>query len=178
LHPRKGVDGLLQALSRIPSTQHVQLVIAGDGKERPRLERFAAELHLQERVRFVGTALGELKAYLLQNALCLAAPSVGWEGQGIVVLEGYAAGRPVIVSQLPGFADLVRPGETGWTVPPSSPSALARVLAEVFADRAELTRRGERARELAQQYSWEAVARRHLGLYRDLLTANRVAHSA
>jgi len=172
LHPRKGVDVLLKALASLPATGGVQLVIAGDGKQRPLLEALADDLRLRDRVRFVGMAQGPLKTYLLQNSLCLAAPSVGWEGQPLTVLESFATGRPVIASDLPGFTDLVQPGKTGWLVPQQSPQALATVLRTVFADRGQVARLGAQAYQVAQLHSWQACARQHLDLY-DKLAARR-----
>src|ERR1051326_198534 len=99
LPPRKGVDVLLRALARLPGSG-VQLVIAGDGPHRRELEALATALDLNDRVRFLGKTLGSVKNYLLQNAICLVAPTVNWEGQGLIVLESFAAGRPVVVSDL------------------------------------------------------------------------------
>ena len=61
-------------------------------------------------------------------------PSRIWEAFGVVVVESLAAGRPVIASQLPGLADLVRPGETGLLVPPESPQSLAQAILEMALD--------------------------------------------
>jgi glycosyltransferase involved in cell wall biosynthesis len=178
LEPRKGVKDLLAALALLPEDGRLQLVIAGDGKQRPFLEGLAAELRLGRRLRFLGMVQGSVKTYLLQNALALAAPSVGWEGQPLIILESYAARLPVIVSDLPGFADMVRPDQTGWLVPSQSPAALAEALGQVFADPTEAARRGERGRAFAQQYGWSAVAQRHLQLYEALRTARYSRRSA
>src|SRR5262249_36346710 len=89
LKNRKGVDLLLQALAQVPANGKVQLVIGGDGEERSALETLAAQLHLTDRVRFLGAVHGPGKIYLLQNALCTAIPSRDWEAFPLVVLESY-----------------------------------------------------------------------------------------
>ena len=114
---RKGVDVFFSvALASVQSqTAGVQLVVAGDG---------SAPVHaigkpdcrarfVSQRVRFVGSVRGRRsKTYYLQNALGAVVPSRNWESFGLVVLEAYAAGCPVIASDLPGLGDSIKEGKT------------------------------------------------------------------
>jgi glycosyltransferase involved in cell wall biosynthesis len=174
LDARKGAHVLLDALALVPGDPRVRLVVAGDGRERAGLEAQAARLGLHDRVRFVGMVRDRMKVYLLQNARCVVVPSIGWEGQPMVVLEAFAAGRPVVASDLAGFAGLVKPGENGWIVRQAAPADLARVLSRVLVDDAELNRAGARALQTAQACSWPAIAQRHLRLYEQLLADRRL----
>lgn len=167
----KGVDLLLEALALLPDNGRVQLVIAGDGVERPALEAQAARLGLRRRVRFVGGAFGAVKAHLLQNALCTVIPSRWFEAFGLVVLESYASGTAVIATRMPGLEDLIQHERTGSLVSSESPNALARALRQVFEDRARVRKLGARARRFAQAYGWHAVAQQHLQLYGELCAA-------
>jgi glycosyltransferase involved in cell wall biosynthesis len=168
LDRQKGADVLLHAASMLPAEHRIRLVIAGDGRERPSLERLAKQLKLEERVVFLGKVCGTKKAYLLQNARCLVVPSREWEAFGMVVLESYAAGRPVIATELAGLSDLVEPGRTGWLVPPDSPADLAAALQTAFDGgwNARAFRRA--ALRFARRHDWTEIARRHLDLYEDL----------
>ncbi|MCI0377662.1 MAG: glycosyltransferase family 4 protein [Gemmataceae bacterium] len=171
LKERKGVDLLLAALALTTSLGKtgVQLVIAGEGEERPRLEAQCAALGLNERVRFVGKSVGAQKLYLLQNALCGVAPSRTWEAFPLVVLEHYAAGLPVVATRTPGLEDLVRPGVTGELVAAESPRDLANALGNMFANPDRVRRLGEQARQWARSFSWSNIARQHIRLYEELL---------
>ena len=131
---RKGVDVLLQALARTPATGKVQLVIAGDGEERAALEVLSDQLDLRVRVRSLGTVTGSAKSYLLQNARFGVIPSRQWEAFGLVVLESYASGLPIIATEMPGLADLIEPEKTGLLVRPESPDHLASAMQRLFAD--------------------------------------------
>ena len=173
LRYRKGVDLLLRALGRVPETGRVQLVIAGDGRERAALEAMAADLGVAARVRFVGGVAGAYKNYLLQNALCGVIPSRISEAFGLVVLEMFAAGTPVIGTRLAGLEDLIDPGQTGWLVPPESSQALGRALTEALAHPERTQRHGAAAQRVALRYDWTAIAERHLDLYEDLLARHR-----
>lgn len=168
LNRQKGVDVLLRAWAVGASERPGLLVIAGDGPARADLESLTAELPLGDRVRFVGWARGATKTYLLQNARLSVAPSRDWEAFGLVVLEAFAAGCPVVAANLPGLADLIEPGRTGWLVSPESVAELAAVLGQALADPAITDRTREPAREVARQYAWDRIARRHLELYESL----------
>ncbi|MCI0380741.1 MAG: glycosyltransferase family 4 protein [Gemmataceae bacterium] len=174
LNWRKGVDVLLQAMALDESGKSagsVELVIAGDGAEKESLEQQCAQLGLGHRLRFVGAVQHPDKAYLLQNALCTAVPSRVWEAFPLVVLESYAAGTPVLGTKIPGLKDIVEPDKTGWLVNQESPGELGQVLSYVRAHPDQTRELGRRAQQVAQDFTWEAVARRHLELYAELLAA-------
>ena len=167
---RKGVDVLLEAMSLASNDMRegVQLVIAGTGDEQTKLEAMARSMNLADRVRFVGRVEGDTKIYLLQNALATVMPSRVWEAFPLVVLETFAAARPVIGSRVPGILDLVDDQRTGILVREEDPAALSLALREVLADRDRADRMGAAAREIADQYSWESITARHVELYAKL----------
>ncbi len=128
MNRRKGVDTLVDALAQLPAGVTTSLVIAGDGDERQALAAQCTRLGLADRVHFVGAVAGEAKVWLLQNARFTVIPSRTWEAFPLVVLESFAAGKPVIGTMIPGLADLVEPERTGLLVPPESPQALSAAL--------------------------------------------------
>ncbi|MBI2806202.1 MAG: glycosyltransferase family 4 protein [Planctomycetes bacterium] len=170
---RKGVDVLLRALARLPDNMPGQLVILGDGDERAFLEILSDQLGLARRVRFLGTVTGPAKTYLVQNARFGIVPSRQWEAFGLVVLEGYASGLPMIATDMPGLADLIQPEVTGLLAPPESPEALAGSLERLFTDDALVQRMSHQARRVVQQYDWRNIALRHLDLYEHLRGGRR-----
>lgn len=173
LRQRKGVDCLLGAFVAAFPRSGPQLVIAGAGDELPALQAQAKQLGLDGRCHFVGWIEGAVKAYLLQNALFTVVPPRREEAFGLVVLESYAAGRPVLATAVAGLRELIAPGETGMLCEPDSIADLARALRAMARDAARLERMGEAARRRAAEYAWSSIARRHLELYQSLL-ARRV----
>ena len=175
LSHRKGVDLLIEAFGKIPGEERPLLVIAGDGEERSALERRVAELGLTSAIRFAGMAEHGRKTFLLQNSLFSVAPSREWESFHLVVLESFAAGRPVITTRLPGFTSLVCHEETGWLVEPESPEALAAAVRAAVADAPLRERMGRQAREEAERFDWEIVARSYLDLFARLIAERQAA---
>ena len=165
---RKGVDVLLEALARTPvAGAGVQLVVAGSGDDQAELEAKTNALGLGNRVRFVGRVEGAEKLYLLQNAIAVVMPSRVWEAFPLVVLESFAAGKPVIGTRVPGIADLVEEGTTGWLFGDENAEELSQALRRVLADPGAAAGLGDAARGIARGYSWEAIAAKHVALYRE-----------
>jgi glycosyltransferase involved in cell wall biosynthesis len=87
------------------------------------------------------------------------------------VIEGMRAGVPVVAADTGGISSTVTDGVTGLLVPPGHPEALAAAVRRVLDDGALARRLVEAARERSRDYSWEALADRVLGVYRDVLRA-------
>jgi glycosyltransferase involved in cell wall biosynthesis len=94
------------------------------------------------------------------------------EGLPLALAEAAASGRACIATDVPGCREVVRPGETGWLVPPRDAAALAAAIEEALSRPEELSRRGQQGRIMAEtELGKEAVIGRTLELYRGLLGA-------
>ncbi len=188
MHPQKGGDVLIKAFAQSLRNQqsNTQLVFAGGGPMRNAWEVLAREEGISNRCHFLGFVTGETKTWLLQNAIATVVPTRQWEAFGLAVIESYAAGRPVIASDLPGLGDLVikaqardaaRAGlarQTGIAVPPDDPDALAKAITKLTTNRELADQLGRGAKLAAQQYDWPHVAAEHLRLYERLTQSERV----
>lgn len=123
LSPEKGVQTLLEAVPLLPAA--VQVVIAGDGPERPRLDRYVAEHGLAERVQFTGNLDDAPLDYAMRNARALVIPSVWPEVFGYVALEAFARGTAVVAARTGGLTELIKNGENGYLFDPGNASDLA-----------------------------------------------------
>ena len=128
LHRNKAFDVLVRALPRLPG---VHAIIAGEGPERAALETLARAEGVADRVQFPGWLRDA--APLLAGCDVLACPS-RHEPLGNVVVEAFAAGRPVVAAAAAGPLELIRPGEDGLLVPPDDVEALATSLGLVLGD--------------------------------------------
>lgn len=159
----KGLDRLIYALPFVPSCR---LVIAGNDEEQyqPRLEALARQEGVHERISFIGPVYGPEKRAMLARATALVLPSYS-ENFGNVVLEGMAAGCPVVVTPEVGAADLVLETEAGIVLN-GSPETLGRGIADLIADPERGRTMGQRGRDaVVANYTWEAIAHRMEAVY-------------
>ena len=115
----------------------------------------------------------------------LCAPSLSGESFGMVLTEAFAAGTPVIASDIAGYSDVVTDGVDGVLVPPGDPQRLAEELQRAHHEPERLAAMGEAARKSAERYAWPRVADRGTGVYERAIEApaapgapERVAHWA
>lgn len=118
----KGVQVLADAWHRgdLP-----RLVVVGDGPQRASLEGI-------DGVTVLGTQPTEAVRQHLAAAHVLLMPSLSYEGLPLALIEAYAAGLPVIASDMGSLSEHVEPGLTGWCVPPGSADALAATVKTAF----------------------------------------------
>jgi glycosyltransferase involved in cell wall biosynthesis len=138
LEPQKGHGVLLEALPYVRSElPAIRLVCVGDGCLRAELEQQAEALQLRDAVRFVGFQANVADWFALADLSVL--PSF-YEGLPLVAIESLAAGRPVVATQVDGTPEVIVNEETGLTVPPGDPIALAHAILRLLKD-ADLRRR-------------------------------------
>lgn len=160
----KGLDVLVRAAARLPG---VQLVLVGDGPQRPELERLVDDLGVRDRVLLTGW-VDEPRAYLAGLDL-LVLPS-RLEGFPLAIVEAMLARLPVVASRVGSVPEAVLDGETGVLVPSGDEAALAAAVAMLLADPGLRARLGGRGRELAlRRFTPRVAAAAFEALYEDLL---------
>jgi glycosyltransferase involved in cell wall biosynthesis len=126
----KGVDTLVRAAARVEG----EFVICGDGWALESAKRLARRLGLSERVRFTGWLGPDELAEQFAEASIVVVPSHWPEPFGLVGIEAFAAGRPVIASATGGIGDWLQDGLSGRMVAAGDHDALADALNELLAD--------------------------------------------
>lgn len=164
LRREKAYEVLIEAAGRLRESQPgLQVLIAGEGPERPALEALRAQLGLDDVVRLLG-ARDDVPDLLA--AFDVAACSSDFEGGPLSVMEYMGAALPVVATRVGGLPELVHDGETGILVPPRDPGALADALARLLADPSLRTRLGSAGRELrASEYDIDVWVGRLEDLY-------------
>lgn len=162
--PRKGQDRLLAALPSIRrEVTGTRLLLVGDGRLRPRLERDAARL-APGSVVFAGSVPeDELPGYFAAGDVFAHPNRSRWlgleqEGFGIIFLEAQARGRPVVAGRSGGAPEALREGETGILVDGASVEEIAHAVAGLLADRPHAARMGAAGRAFVREhFSWERI---------------------
>jgi glycosyltransferase involved in cell wall biosynthesis len=161
----KGFEFAVRALVRLKSAT---LLLIGEGPLREELESLARQLGVLERVIFLGPMLNEqVTPYYLASDVYVFPSIARAEAFGIVQIEAMACGIPIVNTALPSGVPFVsRDGESGFTVQPNDPEALADAVEKLLAD-PELRRRfGETGRARAHaEFSKDVLVRRLLAIY-------------
>ncbi|HEX2129564.1 MAG TPA: glycosyltransferase [Solirubrobacterales bacterium] len=163
---RKGLPVLLSSFAALTEHRDARLTIIGT--ERAEVMRYLSDPAVAERIDALGR-VGEDELWRrLHDADLLCAPSLAGESFGMVLTEAFAAGTPVLASNIAGYADVVTDGVDGVLVPPADPQRLAEELLRLSDSPSLLERMGESARESAQRYAWPRVAEEVERVYEDV----------
>jgi glycosyltransferase involved in cell wall biosynthesis len=170
LHPMKDHFGFLQAASLV-SAVHPQarflLIGKGLAESEPTLAKLIGQLNLAGRVLLLGE---RTDASQLTAGLDIACSSSAWgEGFSNAIGEAMACGVPSVVTDVGDSAYLV--GDTGGTVPPRNPDALAQAIGKLI-EAGPANRKGlgmAARRRIESEFSLSRIARRYENLYRECL---------
>lgn len=159
LHPTKGIEVLLDAVTRLPSTRW-ELWIAGRGTE-------VYEAALRKRWRAPNIHyLGHIQPEALFSMIdVLVVPSLWNEPFGMVVIEAYANGVPVIASRRGGLAEIVEHGGTGFLFDPSEPDSLEHILAQVISAPTTIHDMRSRVLNTSNNFSPTRMMESYLAIY-------------
>lgn len=174
----KGFDVLIEAVARAHCREQLRVSIVGDGTEEQALIALAAARGVSECFEFPGRLpVSDMpERFAKADVFVLSSRS---EGRPNVVVEALASGLPVISTDLEGVQGMVMDGDTGWLVAVDDADQLAAALDQANANREELRRRGERAREVANNRlgTWADTARAYDALFRVALASREKKRS-
>jgi hypothetical protein len=170
LIPTKGHELLLRAIAAItPTHPQVSCTIIGDGPDRTRLWNLARDLHIDERIRFLGRRPRAAVVQAMSDCTLFALPS-WYEGLGCVYLEAMSAERPVIGCRGQGIEEVIRHAENGWLVRPNDLDDLTVALQRLLSDRGVRESLGRSGREtILQGFTLAHQARRLSAIYQESL---------
>jgi phosphatidylinositol alpha-mannosyltransferase len=159
--PRKGLAVLIEAMAELPA--ELTLWVASEGQETARLKRLTEG---DARVQWLGLISEQEKVRRIRGADVLCVPSLGGESFGVILLEGMAAGTPVVASDLDGYRNVARPGRDALMVPPGDAAALAGAVRSALAGGPDVADMVASASERAAGFSMANLAERYLDIYR------------
>ncbi len=170
---RKGLPVLLRAFEALRGAGvEARLTIVGATPEE--VEPYLLD---GEGIEVAGRVSEEEKWRCLHDSDVLCAPSLRGESFGMVLTEAFAAGTPVVCSDIAGYRDVVSGDGEGVLVPPADAAALGDALYELARDPERRARMGEVARRAAERFAWPNVAAEVMGAYEDAITLKETAPS-
>ncbi len=153
---QKGLDLLIDAFAKFCQVDDEwKLVIAGDGLLREEVLQHVWRKKVQERVQFIGVTNNVTKYYLESSVYLL---SSRWEGWGLVVIEAFEMGMPVIAFDIVPIDLLITNGEDGLIVDQFSINKFAAAMVKLAHDEELRRKMGEKAIITAGKFSEKIVA--------------------
>ncbi|UCG16991.1 MAG: glycosyltransferase [Phycisphaerales bacterium] len=163
LDPVKRLDDLISAATVVNRSIPIQVLLAGEGPDRPRLERRVGQSGIADRVHLLGQRTDVPR--LLKTADLFVFPSLT-EGMPNALLEAMAAALPIVATDAPGNRDLITHNENGLLVPIGDCEKLAGAIANLLRDRTLRQRLGAcAARAIDRQFHIARTYGRYRSLY-------------
>jgi phosphatidyl-myo-inositol alpha-mannosyltransferase len=170
---RKGLPLLLRAFEALREQVPCELTVIG-----PTYAELAPLMMDDSGIRVLGKVDDARKHAELQDADVLCAPSLGGESFGMVLTEAFAAGTPVIASDIAGYRDVVRDGVDGVLVPPADAQAVAVALRDLWDEPLRRTAMARAAAADVARFAWPRVAAQVLDAYADAIAVPAPATNA
>ena len=163
--PEKGIPVLLDAAQRLRQERHdFEIVLVGDGPQRPQIEELIRRAHAAEFVRITGFLNGEKLADALRSLDVVIMPSIWEETAGLAAIEQMMRGRLVIVSDIGGLGEVV--DAAGLKFPPGDAGRLAGQMNQALRDAKKVSELGKMAQERAQSlFLADRMVAEHLAVY-------------
>ena len=174
LEKRKGLNYLVEAYKQVKQEiPDCRLIIVGPGTIlRRKYERQVKKNGLKD-VTFAGYVAAEELPRYYKTADIFCSPATGHESFGIVLLEAMAVGKPIVASDIEGYASVMAHGVEGLLVPPKDKEKLAQALISLLTDESLRQQMGTKGRLKATEHGWERIAQRVLDYYVEVLNNAR-----
>ncbi|WP_135805411.1 glycosyltransferase family 4 protein [Halorussus marinus] len=169
--PPKGLDTLIEAIPLVKrELPDVELLVAGDGRITAGSRAIIDDHPESFEIHNYFVPNEEVKRFFARSEV-VALPyreQDGTKGHSGALATAFSFGKPVVSTSAGDFPELVERSGAGVVVPPEDPERLAEALVSVLTDPEASDRMARNSRRMAEELSWESIARRHLDLYREV----------
>ncbi len=161
----KGVHILIDAFKQL-NYKNIKLHIVGEGVD---VEKFRQLAGADSRIIFHGFVPPEGLRSLYEMAHITVVPSIWYEPFGLIIIESFKFGVPVVASNIGGIPEIIENGYSGLLFEPGNVSQLTEILGNLIENPTELKRLGQGAfDELAKRYNTGDYMRKLEGLYKEV----------
>lgn len=166
LKPQKAPLDFVRAAGLIAQAlPPARFLMVGDGQLRPAVEKKIAALGLGDKIKLAGWRKDVPR---LMQGFDLFALSSLWEGLPCVLAQAFAAGLPVVATDVEGAREIIAPGRTGLLVPPADPAALAQACIKLLQNPAQRQRMARAARPEAKKFDVQPMVDQLHALYQTI----------
>ncbi|RYZ87455.1 MAG: glycosyltransferase family 4 protein [Proteobacteria bacterium] len=167
LDGEKHIDMLIKAIALIKDT-NIHALIVGDGADRARLERLAADKGVSDRIIFTGRVSDEELVQLHQvgTVFCMPSPA---ELQCLAALESMACAKPVVAVNAGALTELCLDGVNGYLAKTDDPADIADKLQKILGDPKQLKAFGKMSLKIAHKHELSSTLDRFVEIYNEVI---------
>lgn len=171
LIPRKGLAFLIEAAKKVVAVHaDTKFIVVGDGPLRGQIDSSLKAANLTNNFKFIRSVEEDELPTLYNLADIFVLPSIQ-EGQGIVLLEAQASGKPVVAFNTGGVKEAVRNGKTGLLVERGDNGGLAEGLLKLLDNKSLREEMGAEGRRfVSENFTWDICAQRMLKVYHEAIS--------
>lgn len=173
LEPRKNLNRLLEAYSRLPldlQSAYDLLIVGGKGWGNVDIDMLTKTFKIQNHVRALGYVSDETLATLYKHAIFLVMPSV-YEGFGLPLVEAMRFGTPVLTSNTSSMPEVS--GDAGFLVDPYSVESIQQGLQQMLCSSSLIERLSAAAPKVAARFNWQRTAHESMDVFKEALEIRR-----
>ncbi len=165
---RKGWETYLRAIPLIPKEVISTFILVSPSGDRSEYDPLVKELDIEDRISLFQKIPGSILRELFSAADMVVVPSL-YEGFGLVPLEAFEAGKPVIASRVEALTDFLADGVNALLIPPKDPAALAEAISQLATDDALCTKLSEGGAQTLEELRSRPAHEKWLTLYTEAL---------
>jgi len=167
LTERKGINYLISAIKDVSvKYPNIKLKIVGEGNAKNDLEKQAKDLGMENKVEFLGLVPHEKLPNIYSSALFFVLPSLN-EGMSNTMLEALASGLPIVATDTGGTRELVEDGQNGLIIKMKDSGDISEKMEKLLKNKNLRERMALSSRKKAERLSWQSVAEKYYGLYKN-----------
>lgn len=166
LEPRKNLIRLVKAFEQLPDTQYTLILAGKSGWNNEELVETIAQSSAANRIQLRGYISAEEKIRLMQKCAVFVFPSL-WEGFGLPVLEAMSVGAPVLTSNISALPEIG--GDAVYYCDPNSIQSIQDGLQQLLDDEQLRQKLSKKARQRAEQFSWQRCAQETYNVYKSIV---------
>jgi glycosyltransferase involved in cell wall biosynthesis len=170
LSKEKGVDYLIRAINIVKNNvPEVKLIIAGDGREKTKLQKMVNNMGLENNVKFLGWLSKDQLKKLYEDVDFMVIPSIWQEPFGLTGLEAMSYGRPVIAFDVGGINEYIDNNKNGFLVKVFDVRNLAEKITELLKNEEILKKFSKKSTKKARYFSNEIFFKKVKKLYKKVI---------
>lgn len=155
----KSLNIFIKAAKKVlKEAPNAEFVIAGEGEEKKKLQKYAKRIGMLDKIRFLGHVSHKEKVRLFQKAWVFVNPSL-MEGWGLTTIEAAACGTPTVASNVPGLRDSIDNPHTGILVKYGDPEAFTDGILKLIENEKFRKEMSHKSIKWANNFSWDKSAR-------------------